>query len=125
MGCFEKWPLACSDLSDEWSICTKSDLQTKDVKGYALISNAEYKMPTTTPDPYDCTAETFCTFTTSTKTQLPSAQSWLDLHDYQQSTGGDDDDDTDGISTSAIVVIVVIVIGSVIGAIVYYHHKNS
>jgi hypothetical protein len=81
MGCLEKWPTACSSLSDEWPICTKADLQTTDVKGYALISDPLYKMPSTTPDPVDCSSETFCTFTSSTKSPL-SAQAWLDVQDY-------------------------------------------
>ena len=47
-------------------------------------------MPTTAPDPVDCSSETFCTFTSSTKTP-PSAQAWLDVQDYVQMTDASGD----------------------------------
>ena len=88
MGSLEKYPTSCSEITGCcWDICTKADLQTTDVKGYALVSKDEYKVPKTTPETYDCAAESLCKFTTSTAA-IPTPESWLTTYGISKDSGG-------------------------------------
>ena len=40
----------CSRSSDEWNICTKSELMRKDILAYELLNNYGFNLPTVIPD---------------------------------------------------------------------------
>ena len=40
----------CNDIRDNWTLCTRDQVQVTDTAGYALVTNPAYNLPARLPD---------------------------------------------------------------------------